>query len=316
MNKKILLTGTTGFIGKHLRDDLKVMGYDVYSLERYVTGRIGKTLPYEKNTYFTDLTDVYSMNKAMQDIKPEIVIHLGAMTAVAYSYAHYWETLNINFMGTANLAEICTKIPEVEQFIYASSAEVYGVSPNLLKKETDTNLSPNSPYSVSKYASEQYLMYLHKAYGFPVTIFRPFNSYGRKEDRWFVVERIITQMLSGDKCYLGDPEPIRDFLYLYDQLNAYVHAIDNPKAIGEIFNISSGVGISIKDLADKIKNLIGWDGEIIWQSLPKRALDIHTLIGDNLKIKDVLGVPEPYSLDDGLELTIDYWKEKLNVKDR
>lgn len=309
--KKILLTGSTGFIGSCLEPKLKEKGYDVYKLERYITGRIGKTVPYADDIYFADLTDVFALTKALNDIRPNIVIHLGAMTAVAYSYAHPQETVNINFMGTVNLAEICTKIPEVEQFIYASSAEVYGVSESKIKKETDKNMVPNSPYAVSKFAAENYLIYLHRAFDIPkITIFRPFNSYGRHRDTWFVVERIIIQMLKKEKCYLGDPEPVRDFLYVDDQLNAYLYALENPKAIGEIFNISSGHGISIKGLAEKIKEYTDFKGKIIWESLPKRALDIQSLIGDNSKIKKILEVPEPISLDDGLKRIIEYWRYK------
>jgi len=309
--KRILLTGSTGFIGSHLKPLLKERGYEVFNLERYVTGRIGKIAPYAKDTYFADLTDVYALTKAVNDVRPHIVIHLGAMTAVAYSYAHPQETLKINFLGTVNLAEICTKFPEMEQFIFASSAEVYGVSKTEIKRESDRDLVSNSPYAVSKLAAEKYLIYLHEAFDFPITIFRPFNSYGRKKDTWFVVERTITQMLKGDKCYLGDPEPVRDFLYVDDQLNAYLYALENSKAIGEIFNISSGKGISIRELAEKIKDLTGFNEEIVWNTLSKRALDIQVLIGDNEKIKRVLKVPKPIPLEEGLKLTIRYWKKKM-----
>ena len=120
-------------------------------------------------------------------------------------------------------------------------------------------------------------------------------------------------MLTSDKCYLGDPEPVRDFLYVDDQMNAYINALENPKAIGEIFNISSGRGVSIGDLAQKIKDLTDFKGEIIWTSLPKRALDIQVLIGSNEKIKRVLGVPEPISLEEGLKRTIEYWKKKVKA---
>lgn len=311
--KRILVTGATGFIGSHLIPLLRKKGHKVYKLERYITGRIGKTVPYPKDTYFADFRDVYALTKAVNSVQPHIVIHLGAMTAVAYSYAHWEETLETNFIGTVNLAEICTKCPSLEQFIFASSAEVYGLSKAKLKKETDTDLVPNSPYAVSKLAAEKYLTYLYKAFDFPITIFRPFNSYGRKEDSWFVVERTITQMLKEKKCYMGDPTPVRDFLYVDDQLNAYLYALDNPKTIGETFNVSSGVGISIRELVEKVKSLTGFEGQIVWHALPRRALDIPHLVGANDKIRRVLKVPEPVPLEDGLKLTIDYWRTRLNA---
>lgn len=311
--KRILLTGSTGFIGSHLYPLLINKGYKVYHLERYVTGRIGKIQPYQKDIYFADLRDVFALTKAVQDVKPNIVIHLGAMTAVAYSYAHPQITLETNLLGTVNLAEICTRFPFIEQFIFASSAEVYGVNKKEVKEETDY-LIPNSPYSVSKLAAEQYLNYLYKAYDFPITILRPFNSYGRKKDRWFVVEKTITQMLEKDECKLGDPEPVRDFIYVQDQVNAYLYALENPNAIGETFNICSGVETSIKELSEISAELCGFHGEVIWETLPKRPLDIDHLVGSNKKIRKVLGVPKPMLLKEGLELTIEFWRKELGRK--
>ena len=308
--KRILLTGSTGFIGTHLRPLLVDKGFEVYNLERYVTGRIGKVDPYKEDTYFSDLRDIFSLTKAFQDVKPNIVIHLGAMTAVGYSYAHPQETLEINLMGTVNLAEICTKFPCVEQFIFASSAEVYGINQKKIKEESD-HLIPNSPYSVSKLAAEQYLNYLYKAYNLPLTIFRPFNSYGRVNDEWFVVEKTISQMLTRKECRLGDPDPVRDFVYVRDQLNAYLYALENSKAIGETFNISSGVGVTIRELSETIAELTDFKGKVIWETIPKRPLDIEHLVGSNEKIKRVLGVPEPIPLEEGLKLTIDNWRKKL-----
>jgi nucleoside-diphosphate-sugar epimerase len=305
---KILLTGSSGFIGGELKPLLIRDGHEVYELERYVAGRIGRTLPYEKNTYFADLRDNFAITKALEDVDPEIVIHLAALTAVAYSYAHPQEALETNLIGTVNLAELCTRFTNLKQFIFASTAEVYGTRGKLVGRETDKNLFPSSPYAISKLASEKYLQYLHSAFGFPVTIFRFFNTYGRKRDEWFVVERIITQMLNSDKCYLGDPEPVRDFIHVDDHLKAYLHALGNKRAIGEIFNVASGKGISIRELADKIASLTNFKGEIVWHSLPERSLRDLYLVGSNKKIRKVLKVPEPKSLEDGLKETIDWWK--------
>ena len=152
---------------------------------------------------------------------------------------------------------------------------------------------------------------MHKAFNFPVTILRFFNSYGRKRDKWFVVEKTIYQMLHEKECQLGDPEPVRDFLYYTDQLEAYVAALENPKAIGEIFNVSSGIGISIRKLADLVAELTEFKGDVIWRRMPKRPLDIMHLVGSNKKIKRVLGVPEPISLKEGLNKTIQWWRDEI-----
>ena len=308
--RPLLLTGTTGFIGKELRPLLKERGYKVYSLERYVTGRIAKTILMDEETWITDIRDLFALTKCIQKIKPDIVIHLGALTAVAYSYNHPQEVLDTNFMGTVNLAELCMRnIPNFQQFIFASSAEVYGTCKQLDKKESNLGVKPNSPYSISKYASEKYLTYMHEAYNFPATIFRFFNSYGRKHDRWFVVEKIIYEMLRKKKCSLGDPEPVRDFLYYTDQLEAYLAALENKKSIGQIFNVSSGSGVSIKELANKIAKLTNFSGKVEWRSMPRRPLDIMHLVGNNEKIQRILKVPKPISLDEGLKKTIKWWRD-------
>lgn len=310
--RPLLLTGTTGFIGRELRPLLKERGYKVYSLERYVTGRMAKTILLEEETWIADLRDIFALTKCIQKIKPDIVIHLGAVTAVSHSYNHPQEVLDVNFLGTVNLAELCMRnVPNFQQFIMASTAECYGTCKQLLKREDNPRVKPNSPYAISKYASEKYLMYMHEAYNFPVTIFRFFNSYGRKYDRWFVVEKTIYQMLHEKECQLGDPEPIRDFLYYTDQLEAYLAALENKKSIGQIFNVSSGKGVSIKELANMITELTGFKGEVKWRSMPRRPLDIMHLVGDNSKIRKALNTPKPISLDEGLKKTIMWWK---NVK--
>jgi len=270
---------------------------------------MGRTQQPPNNLWFADLKDVFSLTKVIQKIQPDIVIHLGAITSVEYSYRHPQEVLETNFLGTVNLAELCRRyVPNFQQFIFASTAEVYGICEEQNKDEALTDLFPNSPHSVSKYASEKHLQYLYKAYNLPITIFRMFNSYGRKRDKFFVVEKTIDQMLHEDTCYLGDPEPVRDFLYYPDQLNAYFAALENSSAIGETFNVGSGVGVSIQELADKVAKLTEFKGDVVWRSMPRRPLDIMHLVGSNEKIRRVLDVPAPISLDEGLTKTIAWWR--------
>ena len=308
--RTLLLTGTTGFIAKELLPLLKIRGYKVYTLERYVTGRIEKVFLSEDETWLSDIRDLFALTKCVQTIKPDIVLHLGALTAVAYSYNHPQEVLETNLIGSVNLAELCMRnVANFQQFIFASTAEVYGTTNQRLKREDNLDLKPNSPYAIAKYAVEKYLTYMHEAYNFPTTIFRFFNSYGRKYDNFFIIERIISQMLKEKICKLGDPEPVRDFLYYPDQLNAYMNAIENPKAIGQIFNVSSGIGVSIKEVTEHIAKLTDFKGEIVWREMPRRPLDIMHLVGDNRKIRRILKVPTPIPLEEGLKKTIE-WRTK------
>jgi nucleoside-diphosphate-sugar epimerase len=311
--EKVLVTGGSGFIGSHLIPKLLELGHDVYSLERYVTGRYilgGRRMV---KTVFGDLRDLFAVRKILREIQPEAVIHLASISAVSYSYDHPNEVLETNFLCTLNLAESCLReIPHFRQFLFAGTSEEYGNQETFPIKE-DAELHPNSPYAVSKVASDKYLQYMRDAYDFSVTILRNFNTYGRKNNTHFVVERMTTQMLKEKVVMLGEPSPVRDFLYVDDHVNSYLTCLGNEKAIGEVFNFCTGHGTSIAQLVDLIKELTNFKGKVIWNAIPKRPLDITKLRGDFSKAEKLLGWKPKYTLKRGLKATINFWKEKLNL---
>ena len=307
---KVLLTGGTGFIGSHLAPLLVERGFDVYVLERYVTGRYVLGQMREFKTVFGDLREYSTIKKIISEIKPDAVIHLASISPVAYSYDHPQEVIETNFTGTVNLAEACLReVPHFGQFLFASTSETYGNGQN--PRGEDTPQNPNSPYAITKLACEKYLMYLRDARKFPMTILRPFNTYGRKDNTHFVVERIIVQMLQSETVRLGDPDPVRDLIYVDDHVNAYLTCLENEKAIGEIFNFCTGSGVSIRQLVEIIRELTGFEGEVIWNTIPSRPLDIMDLIGDYTKAKQKLGWEPKVKLKEGLKITIGFWKNKL-----
>jgi dTDP-glucose 4,6-dehydratase len=309
--EKILVTGGSGFICGHLIHSLLDAGYDVYSLERYVTGRYVLGGNRTVKTVFGDLCDLFAIRKLVREIQPDAVCHLAAISAVAYSYDHPNEVLETNFVGTVNLAESCLReVPHFKHFLFAGTSEEYGNQDTFPIEET-AELRPNSPYAVSKVAADKYLKYMHDAYGFPVTVLRNFNTYGRRDDTHFVVERTISQMLKGKVVKLGDPDPVRDFLYVDDHIDSYLKCLGNEKAIGEAFNFCTGRGITIAQLVNLIKKLTNFKGKVIWNTIPKRPLDIAKLVGDYAKAEKLLGWKPEYTLEKGLELTIDFWKKKL-----
>jgi dTDP-glucose 4,6-dehydratase len=308
---KVLVTGTTGFIGSHLVSELLEQEHDVYTFERYVTGRYVLGQKRDVKTVFGDLKDYYIVKRVLREVQPDIVIHLAAISPVAYSYSHPHEVIETNFLSTVNLAEACLhEVFHFKHFLFASTSETYGNGPS--PKTEDTSQNPNSPYAVSKLACEKYLLYMRDAYDFPITILRNFNTYGRKDNTHFVVERTIVQMLTEDSVKLGDPTPIRDLQYVDDHVNAYLTCLDNPKAKGEAFNFCTGRGTSIKQLTDLISKLINFNGEIIWGTIPTRPLDIKELVGDNKKAKHLLGWEPKFTLNEGLRLTIEFRKNKLS----
>lgn len=307
---KILVTGATGFVGSHLAPKLVERNHDVYSFERYVTGRYVLGERRAVKTVFGDLKDYYTVKRVLREVQPDIVIHLAAISPVAYSYNHPHEVIETNFLSTVNLAEACLReIPHFKHFLFASTSETYGNGPS--PKNENTRQNPNSPYAVSKIACEKYLLYMRDAYGFPMTIHRNFNTYGRKDNTHFVVERTIVQMLREDIVKLGDPTPVRDFQYVDDHVNSYLTCLDNPKAKGEVFNFCTGRGTSIKQLVDLISKLTNYKKEIIWNTIPARPLDIKELVGNYTKAKQLLGWKPKFTLDEGLRHTVEFWKNKL-----
>jgi len=173
-NKKIFITGIAGFIGSQLKETIKGKKYGLV--------RFGD-LSMKHEGYipvFSDLMDYYTLARAIQDIKPEIVIHLAALSSVSQSFERPQEYFEVNTIGTINLAEINLRFnPYLEKFIVAGTPEEYGIQEKFPIKE-DASLNPNSPYAVSKVAATKYLLYLYKAYNFPVIISRHANCYGRK----------------------------------------------------------------------------------------------------------------------------------------
>lgn len=305
------MTGVSGFIGSHLAPKLIAEGHEVWGIERYVTGRYGK-LNRDVNTYFVDLTDFSGVGQALRNIKPDVIIHLASVSPVVYSYDHPLEVTETNFLATVNLAESCRKLlPEFSHMISAQTTEEYGMTTDRPATE-ETQCIPNSPYSVSKYATTRYLQYMVIAYGFPVTMVRPTNSYGRAKDTNFFIERAITQMLAGKEVRLGDPTPIRDWLYVDDHVNAYLTVLHNrEKSLGELFNISTNTSYTVKETAEKIAQLTGYKGDILWNAIPRRPLDIIDHRLDSSKMRQTLGWKSEYSLEDGLKKTIDIIKGGL-----
>ena len=305
---KILISGISGFIGSHLAPLLVERGYDVYGLIRYVAGRRLDTQNIKQ--VFGDPRDAFVINSIIKHVMPDIVVHLAALSPVSASYDHPNEYIDVNLQGTVNLAEACLReVPHFKQFLFASTSETYGNGDSPKIESTPQN--PNSPYAISKLAAEKYLLYMKDAYNFPITVLRPFNTYSRKKNYHFVVEHTIMKMLTEKTCRMGDLSPIRDFMYVDDHVSAYLTCLDNSLAIGEVFNFCTGTGVKVEEMVHLVKKLIGFDGEIVFGTIPKRPLDIDVLIGSYEKAEKVLGWNPQYTLEEGLKKTIDFWRNHL-----
>lgn len=304
---KILLTGSSGFIGQHILPRLTHIG-KVYELQN-------------------DLTDHELVQKEIKDISPDIVIHLAARTEVQKSFYEQTRFSEVNYVGTVNLIEACCSLKVMPYFVFASTMEVYGWQPisdeikkygtyknNIIFNE-DTQPNPNAPYAVAKYACEKYLQYAERAHGLEWTALRQTNCYGRIDNDFFVTEKIITQMLTGNECNLGYSTPYRNFIYIDDLLDAWMTLIENKdKCSGEIFTIGPNDPRKISDCANYIANQLDWHGNINWNTTEPRPGEIWWLNSDHKKLTSCTGWSPRISYEEGISCTIDQWKKKLNKK--
>lgn len=300
--KTILVTGSNGFIGQHLVPQLSST-YNIYNL-------------------VSDLRNHAAVNAEIQACQPDIIVHLAARTEVEQSFYEQTTFADINFTGTVNLIEAAAHVASKPKFIFASTMEVFGWQPisdairdghipaviPVFGKDTVPN--PNAPYAVAKLGCEKYLEYAHRSLGLDYVIFRQTNSYGRKDNTFFVTEQIITQMLTGDTCNLGYAEPYRNFLYITDLIDAYECAIDNFDSIANhTYTLGPNNALSIKDYANLIAHKLNWHGTINWDTKPKRPGEIYLLNSDHSDFTLATGWEPKISLDRGLDLTIAAWKK-------
>lgn len=308
MVSSVFITGITSFIGKRLAEELVKRNLEVSGLARYVSDRT--SLP-DVSIYFGDMRDLYDLRRILQEIHPDIVIHLAAQTSVEYSFTHESEVFNVNFLGTVNVARLAKEcLPDLKKFIFAGSVEAYGNQKFFPISEAQP-LNPASPYGVAKAASEVYLKYLYNGYGFPCIILRSANTYGRDKTHNFVIEHIIYEMLSGKKKIpMGDPEPVRDFVYVDDEVDVYIKLIEseNQALLGEVFNTGTGIGTSIRDLFEKIRRKLNVECVADWRKISYRPYEIQKLVLDTVKLRMTVGWEPRYSLDLGLDKTIQGWK--------
>jgi nucleoside-diphosphate-sugar epimerase len=316
--ERILITGGTGFIGQEITNKLthsKPKRFEIHTLQRK-SDIPAKTAP-DVIVHQADITSYESVSSIVRDVKPDYVLHLAAITAVSYSYDHFKEVTATNYDATVNLAEACHReAPNLKQFIFSSTSEVYGQT--LSNKDgiltEESKLSPTSPYAVAKVASENYLTYMGMAYNFPFTIIRTFNTYGRKNNSNFFIERTITQMLNGGDVVLGDPTIVRDWVYIEDHIEAYMKTLGNPKMLKQTVQICTGRASTLKETAGIIANLTGFKGQVHWNAVPPRPLDVKFLRGDNSRAKSLLGWSPRFALEEGLKLTVEHWKKQNKLQ--
>jgi len=300
----VLLTGITGFIGSHLAPKLNERGDKVYALLRHSPRMV--EIPKYVTSINGDLIDIHSLKKAIREAQPEVIIHTAGMTPVRYSFENPFIYAETNYLGTMNLVHAALDYPRLEKFIHASTAEVY--KPKMDIKETD-ELFGSTPYGVSKVAGDYYVQIAGKCFGLPYIILRPTNTYGRKTERGYFIEKVVNQMLSGNKIVLdGNPAVYRDFMYVDDHVNGYLKSTEY-KGNQEIFNLSTNRPITIGNTVKLAKEKLNWDGEIFFEGSP-RPYDPEALCLNSAKANEKMNWKAEVSLEDGVKKVADYWRGK------
>jgi UDP-glucose 4-epimerase len=305
---KIFVTGSSGFVGSHLLPRL--------------------TPNHQVHCMTSDLTNHTAVQQELLEFDPHVIVHLAAKTEVEKSFYEQVSFSDVNYVGSVNLIEAAGKCKNLKNFVFASTMEVYGwqpISDDVVKHlypdysvafDEHTQPAPNAPYAVAKYAVEKYLQYMHRSQDFPFTAIRQTNSYGRRDNDFFVTEQIITQMLKNPKkINLGYKEPFRNFIFIDDLIDAWVAVINNYDKCnqGSIFTIGPDQPIKIQDYVLLIAKKIGWNGIINWNTKPKRPGEIYWLNSNNNLIQKTLGWHPKISLDQGLDVTIKIWQQNLNL---
>lgn len=316
--KKILVTGADGFIGSHLTEELVKKGHKVRAFSYYNSFNSWgwlDTLPKEimdnVEVFTGDIRDPNGVREAMKDI--DEVFHLAALIAIPFSYHSPDAYVDTNIKGTLNVLQAARSF-ETSRVLVTSTSEVYGTA-KYVPIDEDHPFQGQSPYSATKIGADRLAESFYRSFNMPITIVRPFNTYGPRQSARAVIPTIITQLLSGKKeIKLGSLTPTRDFNYVKDTVNGFIEIAKSNKTIGEEINIATQDEISIEKLAKELIRQINKDAKIICdeQRLRPDKSEVNRLLGSNKKIKLLTDWEVKYSFEKGLSETIKFFENNLD----
>lgn len=312
-NKKILITGATGFIGSHLASRLLKEKAEIYIFTRYKSLiRSVRLIDIwdETNVIEADIRNIDSL-KQVQEIKPDIIFHLAAYNHVGDSFIHVNEALTTNCIGTSNLIEA---YDGYDRFIYMSTSEVYGYQEQVPFRETAIP-QPISPYSIGKYAGELYCNMKMKMQNYPIVILRVFNTFGPYQSARAVIPEMIMKCLRNETIESTEGIQTREFNYVDNQVDALILAAQEKKAIGQIINIGAAEEIAIKDVILKIHAIAESKSKLKIGALKYRPTEIWRMYCDNSRAREILGWEPKIDFETGLKMTVDWFREFLKQYD-
>ncbi len=317
MAKKVLVTGAGGFIGSHLVEELVKEGYDVRAYVHYNANsnwynleRVPSDILSAIEIVSGDIADPFSVDNAVKGC--DTVFHLAALIGIPYSYVAPASYVSTNVNGTLNVLEACRK-HNVERILHTSTSETYGTAQYVPIDEKHP-LVGQSPYSASKIAADKIAESYWLSFKTPVTIVRPFNTYGPRQSMRAIIPTIIVQALTKDKLKLGSLDPVRDLTFATDTARGFLAASKSEKVIGELVNLGVGKGVSIGKLVELIGELLGKNlaVETDQQRVRPANSEVMELISNNSKANELMTWQPEVSLKDGLQATITFIQQHLN----
>lgn len=313
---KVLVTGADGFIGSHLTQALLDEGCHVRALAQYNSFNNWGWLEDVRHPNLEVVTgDVRDPNYCRHIVKGvDTVFHLAALIAIPYSYVAPDSYVDTNVKGTLNICQ-AVRDEGVGRLLVTSTSEVYGTAKYVPIDEKHPK-QPQSPYSASKIGADAIAMSFHNAFETPVTIVRPFNTYGPRQSARAIIPTIITQIASGEReIKVGDLSPTRDFNYVADTAAGFIALAKCPDAIGKEVNIATGREVSMADTLQTIARLMGAD--VKWTVDPQRlrpgGSEVFRLLGDNSLITSITDWRPRHTLEEGLGKTIEWFSDPANL---
>jgi NAD dependent epimerase/dehydratase len=320
---KLLVTGADGFIGSHLTEALVRAGHDVRAFVLYNSfnswGWLDRCASDVKGAFEVFSGDVRDPNGVRSAVKDrDAVLHLAALIAIPYSYHSPDTYVDTNIKGTLNIVQAARDLG-VAKVVHTSTSEVYGTA-KFVPITEEHPLQGQSPYSASKIGADQLAMSFYSSFGTPVTIVRPFNTYGPRQSARAVIPTIITQIANGARAIqLGAVHPTRDFNYVTDSVAGFIAALESPSSVGEVINIGSNFEISVGDTARLIADVMGVQVDIVTdnQRLRPEKSEVERLWAANEKALRLLGWQPRYGglegFRRGLEETVAWFRSPANL---
>jgi UDP-glucose 4-epimerase len=308
---RILVTGGAGFIGSHVVDAYVVAGHDVAVLDNFSTGNEANVNP-AVEVHRVDLRDQAGVEKALGSFRPEIVNHHAAQSEVPKSIADPAYDAHVNVVGGLNLLKASVD-HHVKKVIFISTGGALYGEPDVVPADEDHPVRPLSPYGTSKFSFEQYLGTFKRTFALDFTVLRYANVYGPRQDFYAEEGRVVaifaSRMLERKPVTIdGDGEQSRDMLHVGDAATANLAALE--RGDGEIFHVSTGALVSVNDLFRKLAILTGY--KLAPNHGPRRKGDVYRIALDNSRARRGLGWEPRVSLEEGLSLTVDYFREQVS----